>query len=59
MAFPVIRLWVKTVLGSHFGVGAPFLEPISAGIESDVHWGLTGILTHGQKGVVRFWGRSF
>ena len=25
-----------------------FLEPILAGIESDVHWGLTGVLTHAQ-----------
>ena len=33
----------------HFGVGAPpILEPILVGIESDVHWGLTGLLTHGQ-----------
>ena len=26
-------------MGSHFGVGAPILEPILVGIESDVHWG--------------------
>ena len=42
--------WVKTAMGSHFGVGAPpILGPILVGIESDVHWGYgLWILTHGQ-----------
>ena len=41
-------LWVKTN-GTIFRVGAaPILGPILVGIESDVHWGLTGLLTHGQ-----------
>ena len=38
-------------MGSHFGVSGapPILEPIFGGwIESDVHWGLTGVLTHGH-----------
>ena len=46
---------VKTVLGSHFGVGefaTHFRTYFSDWIESDVHWGY-GILTHGHFGVMR------
>ena len=50
-----IWLWVKTVLGSHFGVAAPpILEPILVGI------GMTGAtiwtLTHGHLNVRQQWG---
>ena len=46
-----IRLWVKTVLGSHFGLGAP---PILVHFSGDweVHWGY-GILTHGHILIVQ------
>ena len=43
---PVIWLWVKTVLGSHFGVGAPPSLVYFSG-DWDVHWGY-GLLTHGH-----------
>ena len=47
-----IWLWVKAVLGSHFGVGeftTHCRTSFSGWVESDVRWGLTGLgMTHGH-----------
>ena len=41
-----VAVVVKTVLGSHFGVGAPPILVYFSG-DRDVHWGY-GVLTHGH-----------
>ena len=47
---------VKTVLGSHFGVGefTTHFRSYSSG-DWEVHLGTTGILTHGHAGLSFFW----
>ena len=52
-----IWLWVKAVLGSHFGVGAPPIIVCFSG-DWDVHWGY-GLLTHGHVCVFLVFGAVF